>query len=125
RGRGEPPQQEQQHRQPHELNPARDDEPRRPAEGAHAGDSSAAVARLRPPDWEWSFATEGSLALDLAHAWDEPRLKAVPEPATVPRMSRPVAPRRARVTRRQHLERERRRRRLALLVVAGLVAGVV
>lgn len=83
------------------------------------------VARLRPPDWDWSFAQEGALALDRAEAWDEPRLKAVPASATVPRMSRPVAPRRARVTRRQRLERERRRRRLALLVVVALVVGVV
>lgn len=68
---------------------------------------------------------DGALALDPAELWNEPRLKAVPASATVPRMSRPVAPRRARVTRRQHLERERRRRRLALLVVVALVAGVV
>jgi hypothetical protein len=40
-------------------------------------------------------------------------------------MSRQVAPRRARVSRRQHLERERRRRRLALFTVAALVVGVV
>jgi len=83
------------------------------------------ITRLRPPDWDWSFAQDGALALDLAESWDEPRLKAVPAAATVPRMPRPVAPRRARVTRRQHLERERRRRRLALLIVLALVAGVV
>jgi hypothetical protein len=80
---------------------------------------------------------EGSLALDRHELGRQPeppsrnelsqsrRLKAVPTSATVPRMSPPVAPRRARVSRRQHLERERRRRRLALLVVLAFVAGTV
>jgi hypothetical protein len=92
---------------------------------------------LRPPDWEWSLATDGALALDQNGLWDEPegrrpltgsrtaRLKAVEPSDTVPAMPAGGANiRRPRAARRQ-AERERRRRRLALLVALVVVLGVV
>jgi hypothetical protein len=77
---------------------------------------------IRPPDWDWSFSTDGGLALS-------PEALKDPEPfATVPAMSPPdkrrAASRRATTPRRRHLERERRLRRLAVLVVIALVALV-
>jgi hypothetical protein len=68
---------------------------------------------LRPPDWNWSFSSDGALAL-----------KAEQPLATLSRMSTPVPHRRSRASRRRHLERERRLRRLALLLAIALVALV-
>ena len=34
-------------------------------------DATASVVGLRPPDWDWSFAVDGALALDRALHWDE------------------------------------------------------
>jgi hypothetical protein len=94
------------------------------------------VTGLRPPDWDWSFAADGALALDQGHGWEEvpqPRpgarrqnLRLIPREsfATVPGMPPPVTNRRASTTRRRHLERERRLRRLAILIVIALVALV-
>ena len=109
----EKPHQDHQQRQADELDPARDHDPRRPAEGAHTSDRTAVVTQIRPPDWDWSWATDGTLALN-------------PDPAfgTFPRMPQPVASRRARATRRRHVERERRLRRLALLCVVAIIAIV-
>ena len=64
------PDQEQQDREPDELNPARDLDPRHPA--GHGSHRSASVVRLRPPPWDWSAFEDGALALD-------------PLPAEVPR----------------------------------------
>jgi hypothetical protein len=71
------------------------------------------VVSLRPPDWDWSFGTDGALAL-----------KALDPFATVPDMSPPVKNRRVQASRRRHLERERRLRRLAALIAIALVALV-
>jgi hypothetical protein len=68
---------------------------------------------LRPPDWDWTFPSDGALAL-----------KAEQAAGTLPRMPRPVPHRRARAARRRHLERERRLRRLAVLLAFALVALV-
>ena len=71
------------------------------------------MVALRPPDWDWTFGTNGALALKA------------PEPfATVPGMSPPVKRRRVPASRRRHLERERRLRRLAALIAIVLVALV-
>jgi murein DD-endopeptidase MepM/ murein hydrolase activator NlpD len=89
------------------------------------------VVPIRPPDWQWDWPSDGALAL-------APRLN-VEEPfATVPAMSVPAPRRRERAVvqraaaqrptarhRRRHLERERRLRRLAVLVAVSLVALVV
>ena len=72
---------------------------------------------IRPPDWDWSFSTDGALALAPALNYPE-------QSATVPRMP-PAGPhRRARATQRRHLERERRLRRLAVLFAIAVVALV-
>jgi hypothetical protein len=76
------------------------------------------VIPIRPPDWDWTFAVDGALALE------EPSLKALQGFATVPLMSPPASHRRARVTRRRHLDRERRRRRVALVSALALVTLV-
>jgi len=68
---------------------------------------------LRPPDWDWTFPSDGALAL-----------KAEQPLATLPPMPPPVHHRRSRATRRRQLERERRLRRLAVLFVIALVALV-
>jgi len=113
-----------QQRQTHELDPARDLDPRRTAESAHAVDATARVVAVRPPAWGWTLAEEGSLALDRDDLWDETRRGNGLQPhtrfATVPPMS--LAPATGRVLRARQVERERRRRRLALLVVIAIVA---
>lgn len=95
------------------------------------------AATVRPPDWDWSWAQEGALALDRHELWDEPvqrsgtallqgpRLKGLPASDTVPRMPPPPAPRRVRSARRLKEARDRRRRRAALAVLAtGVVTAV-
>ena len=69
---------------------------------------------IRPPDWDWTFGTEGALALKPQEAF-----------ATVPRMSPPLNRRRARTTHRRRLDRERRLRRLAVLVALAVVGVVI
>jgi hypothetical protein len=113
-GRGrDHPQKDEQYGQANELNPARNLDARGAPVRAHGNDATARVALLRPPDWEWSFQLDGALALKPQEA-----------SATVPRMSPPAPTRRARRTRSRHLDRERRLRRLAVLV-ALLVVGLV
>jgi hypothetical protein len=81
---------------------------------------------IRPPDWRWDWPAEGALAL-------APRLNDAEPFATVPAMSPPAHRRRAPAVvhrphapqRRRHLERERRLRRLAVLVAVAVVGLVV
>ncbi len=132
RGVRNDPHQDEQKWEHDELDPARDLDPRRTGRGAHPTDATAPVTQLRPPDWDWSFAVDGALALDPAISWEEPprphragpRLIPHDSFATVRGMPPPVTNRRARTTRRRHLERERRLRRLAVLVAIALVALV-
>ena len=106
------PREHDQEGQADELHPARDLDARRASDRAHRGDATARVVALRPPDWDWSFGTDGALALKA------------PEPfATVPDMSPPVKNRRVPASRRRHLERERRLRRLAALIAIALVGA--
>jgi hypothetical protein len=130
------PGENEQKRQEDELNPARDLDPGRTSLGAHGPDATAPVISLRPPDWDWSFALDGALALDLGEPWEKPpagrdeawrhgpRLIPHESFATVPGMPPPVTNRRTSSTRRRHLERERRLRRLAVLIAIALVALV-
>jgi murein DD-endopeptidase MepM/ murein hydrolase activator NlpD len=84
-------------------------------------DATARILPFRPPDWDWSFPADGTLAL-------KPQSLKNPGPfATVPAMSPPVehrraSSRRATTPRRRHLERERRLRRLAVLIAIAIVA---
>ena len=102
------PREDEQQWEPHQLEPARDLDPR-----AHRGDATAATRLLRPPDWDWSFASDGALALKGPEVF-----------ATVPGMPPPVTNRRTRAAHRRHLERERRLRRLAVLIVVAAVGLV-
>ena len=104
RRRQEHPREDQQERQAHQLDPARHLNARRAAEGAHRNDATARVVPIRPPDWDWSFSTDGALALAPALNYPE-------QSATVPRMPPPGPHRRARAARRRPLQRERRLRR--------------
>ena len=86
------------------------------------------VVGLRPPAWDWSFETEGSLA--LAPEPDEDggnRLKAMVTSASVPRMAQLQAPGLAyRAAERQAMRaRVRRARRTAALAVVACVCLVV
>ena len=66
------PQEQQDQRQPDQLDPARDLHLRRP--GGHVSDRTADVIRLRPsrpPDWDWDWAQDGNLALDRHEIWEE------------------------------------------------------
>jgi len=86
------------------------------------------VVGLRPPPWEWSFETDGSLA--LLPELDEDRgnrLIAVGTSASVPRMAQPQAPGLAyrRAERQAMRARVRRARRTAALAVVACVCLVV
>jgi len=107
------PRENHQQRQTDQLYPAWNADPRRPADGAHGADATAVLAPVRPPDWNW----------DLGSARGG-RLNPLETSATVAAMSPPVAQRRARTTRRRHLERERRLRRLAVVTAIFVVALV-
>ena len=130
------PQEHEQQRQPHELHPARDRDPRRSAGARHASDGIAQVRRIRDDAWDWSFSEDGSLALDRGDLWIEPEVQ------TVQRMSRAGAVVRlngagpfdrlamdmpsSRPTRRRRVERRevraaRRARRFALLALLAIV----
>ena len=86
------------------------------------------VVGLRPPLWEWSFETDGALA--LAPRPDEgggSRLKEMDASASVPRMAQPQAPGLAyRAAERQAMRAKvRRARRTAALAVVACVCLVV
>jgi hypothetical protein len=89
-----------------------------------ASDVSARVVGLRPPAWDWTVETDGSLALA-----PEPStgLKGPATSATVPRMARPEAHGLAyRAAEREQMRaRLRRTRRMAALLVAACVSLVL
>jgi hypothetical protein len=133
-GLPEHPREEDPDGQPDELNPAWDLDPRRTGGGgAHGFDRTTGPGPSRPPAWEWSFAEDGTLALDPSRLWDEPprrrlaaaRLYEVPASGTVLRMPPPSA-QTGRGGRAVRARRQRRddvqRRRLAVLVAIGVVA---
>jgi murein DD-endopeptidase MepM/ murein hydrolase activator NlpD len=90
------------------------------------------VVGLRPPPWDWSFETDGALALAPKAREDEGmRLKGVGTSASVPRMAQPQAPGLAYRAARRQAERQamrakvRRARRTAALAVVACVCLVV
>lgn len=88
----------------------------------------AIVVGFRPPPWDWTFDTDGSLALAPEPLEDRGiRLKAVVTSASVPRMAQPQAPGLAyRAAERQAMRaRVRRARRTAALAVVACVCLVV
>jgi hypothetical protein len=82
------------------------------------------VTPLRPPDWDWTFETDGALALEPADTTD---LKAQVTSVTVPRMAQPQAHGLAyRAAEREQMRaRLRRSRRTAALLVAACVSLVL
>src|SRR3954463_16248830 len=88
----------------------------------------ANVAGLNPPHWDWSFETDGALALapECPEDWGS-RLKAVEASASVPRMAQPQAPGLAyRAAEREAMRAKvRRARRTAALAVVACVCFVV
>jgi murein DD-endopeptidase MepM/ murein hydrolase activator NlpD len=82
------------------------------------------VTPLRPPDWDWTFETDGALALAPEAATD---LKGQVTSATVPRMAQPQAHGLAyRAAEREQMRaRLRRSRRTAALLVAACVSLVL
>ena len=120
RGARDHPQQQKQHREADELNPARDLNLRGPGgRPGHVGHRTSRVVPLRPPAWDWDFAVDGSLAV-------QPRQVPLQEEAasvTVPRM--PRASGHALVMRRRaEVAAARRKRRLAGLALLASVALV-
>ncbi len=86
------------------------------------------VVGLRPPPWDWSFESEGALALSPEPVEERrTRLKAVVTSASVPRMAQPQAPGLAyRAAERQAMRAKvRRARRTAALAVVACVCLVV
>ena len=78
RRRRQHPAEQDEQRQPDELDPARNLDPRRRAGGSvHAIDRTTGPPQRprRAPVWDWAFAEDGSLALDRPEAWDDPRTK--------------------------------------------------
>jgi murein DD-endopeptidase MepM/ murein hydrolase activator NlpD len=93
----------------------------------HQGESRAGGGRvipLRPPAWDWSFESDGALALDSEVAT---RLKGSETSATVPRMARPEAHGLAyrAAAREETRARVRRARRTTALIVAACVCLVL
>ena len=90
RRRQHPAEQDEQ-RQPHELDPARNLDPRRRADRRFTPSivlpapprSGRAVAR---PAWDWSLAEDGALALERVDAWDDPRAKPLHAQAAATRL---------------------------------------
>jgi hypothetical protein len=82
------------------------------------------VVLLRPPVWDWSFETEGALALEPESVT---RLPAPETSVTVPRMARPAAQGLAyRAAEREEMRaRVRRSRRTAALLVAACLSLVL
>jgi murein DD-endopeptidase MepM/ murein hydrolase activator NlpD len=85
---------------------------------------AASVTPLRPSGWDWTFETEGALALEPEAATD---LKGQVTSATVPRMAQPQAQGLAyRAAEREQMRaRVRRSRRTAALLVAACVSLVL
>jgi murein DD-endopeptidase MepM/ murein hydrolase activator NlpD len=85
---------------------------------------SGRVVALRPPEWDWSFDTDGALALDPESAT---RLKGPDSSDTVPRMALPEAPGLAyrAAAREETRARLRRSRRTAALLVVACVSLVL
>src|SRR5580765_1090033 len=124
------PEQQQEDRQAHELDPPRDLDLRRA--GRHATDRTAVVRPLRSPgwDWDWARATDGSAALDPAELWLEPPPPKQRKGGTVPRMPAPSrqAPAAARPRRRAPRRQRtvhRTRRLVVLTVVSGALLGTL
>jgi murein DD-endopeptidase MepM/ murein hydrolase activator NlpD len=93
----------------------------------HEGERSAQggrVVALRPPAWDWTFETDGALALDPDVATG---LKAPYTSATVPRMALPEAQGLAyrAAAREETRARARRARRTTALLVAACVGLVL
>jgi murein DD-endopeptidase MepM/ murein hydrolase activator NlpD len=93
----------------------------------HAGETAAEgrrVVSIRPPAWDWTFETEGALALVPEVVTG---LKAPETSDTVPRMARPEAQGLAyrAATREETRARVRRARRTTALLVAACVCLVV
>jgi hypothetical protein len=84
----------------------------------------ASVTPLRPPGWDWTFETDGALALEPEPATD---LKGPVTSDTVPRMAQPEAQGLAyRAAEREQIRaRVRRSRRTAALLVAACVSLVL
>src|SRR5918999_5790105 len=82
------------------------------------------VTHLRPPEWDWSFETDGALALDPADTTD---LKAPPTSVTVPRMAQPHPHGLVyRAAERERMRAQlRRSRRTAALLVAACISLVL
>jgi hypothetical protein len=87
-------------------------------------ESGARVARLRPTAWDWSFETDGAVALAPEPV---PSLKGPETSDTVPRMALPEAQGLAyrAAAREQVRARARRTRRTAALLVAACVSLVL
>jgi len=97
-------------------------------QGHESPAKSGNVIGLRPPPWDWTFETDGALALAPEPAEeDRSRLKAVATSASVPRMAQPQAPGLAyRAAERQAMRAKvRRARRTAALAVVACVCLVV
>lgn len=84
----------------------------------------ATVTQLRPPVWDWTFETDGALALEADDASD---LKGQVTSVTVPRMAQPEAQGLAyRAAEREQMRaRLRRSRRTAALLIAACVSLVL
>jgi hypothetical protein len=82
------------------------------------------VVALRPPEWNWSWAERGSLALDPAELWVEPpRRQSVDTVRRMPVPSRPAPVARRKGVRRR--EPHRTRRLIVLMVVIGVLLGTL
>lgn len=125
---GNRPDEQQEQRQPDELNPARNLDLLRP--DGHDGHATAEVVQLRPRAWDWSFAEDGALALDPAEMWNERKvdvdalLKAWETFVTVPRMPRPSGQRPSARKQRVATASVRRTRRLIGFVLLVTVVFV-
>ena len=75
------PDQQKQERQPDELHPSRNLDPRRRgarrSQGGirHPSDGIARARRIRDGAWDWSFLEDGAVALDRHELWVEPPVR--------------------------------------------------
>jgi hypothetical protein len=87
-------------------------------------DRTAVVVPFRPPEWDWSWAEDGNLALDRQELWQEPpfsskvdTVRPMPAPSSRVAVARP------------HIRRQavphRARRLIVLTVVAGVLIGTL
>jgi hypothetical protein len=118
--------------------PGRPSNPER--QGRNRSNASADSA-VRPPDWDWSLAEDGALALDSYELWDEPQerprlrlsqsppdegaLRVAEQPVSVPPMPRDAGRTIAARHRRAQHQAVRRRRRVAGLVVLAIVTLII